>query len=92
MHRIALVHSAPTDPEIAVVQISKEDHDKLITDATKFFQSNSVFSKPVKEAKVQHPSEPATMVAEGASAVGSTCMLVLVHMPACNVIGYCIPL
>ncbi|HEV2470796.1 MAG TPA: hypothetical protein VGS78_16515 [Candidatus Sulfotelmatobacter sp.] len=96
MRIIARVTPNPGDPEIVIAQITRDDHPMLLKDAKEFINKNHMFSKDVNDAHVAHPSEkatpkksPRTKAVPGPETESS--VFVGVHMPACNVVGCCVP-
>ncbi len=51
MDCIALLHPTPTDPEVAVVKISNEEHKAFHDNPLKFVNDHKVFGKDVKSVK-----------------------------------------
>jgi hypothetical protein len=85
MHRIAFLHSTPKAPEIAILQISSEEHEELHEDALAFVNKNKVFSKNVASVQILPHAWPATTT-------GTTWQLVIIHQLSCTAAVACAPL
>lgn len=94
MHLIALVKATPTDPEIAILRISNQEHDDLHKDPLGFVNRNRVFGKDISRVDMQpHPSEETGARRPKASAkaeAASTWLVVIPHLPKCTAVASCI--
>ncbi len=83
MNRIGYLHSKPSDPEIATLEISEKDHDELHKDALAWVNKHKVFPKDVSSVKVApHLFEPKK---------GQTWQLVVIHELHCSAVVVCVP-
>ena len=85
MDRIAVMH--PRAPEIAIVQISEEEHGELHKNPLDWVNKHKVFPKAVKSVyMLPHESGPARKAGPGAE---STLIVTFVHFPKCAAVGAC---
>ena len=94
MHLIALVKAMPTDPEIAILRISNQEHDDLHKDPLGFVNRNHVFGRDISRVDMQpHPSEKmgATQLKASAKTEAAPNWLVVIpHLPKCTASATCI--
>lgn len=93
MHRIVLLHPTPTDSEIAILQISNQEHDDLHRDALGFVNKNKVFCKDVSSVDLQHTpgTTSAPRAKSGAKQTAASGWIVtLNHDPSCHSSGSCL--
>jgi hypothetical protein len=93
MHRIALLHPTPTDSEIAILQVSNQEHDDLHKDALGFVNRNKVFCKDVRSVDLQHTPGTASVARAKSGAkqsANSGWIVTLRHDPSCPVDGSCL--
>ena len=81
------------EPEIAVLQLSDEEHTALHTNALGFVNNNQVFGKPVNTVDIEpHPKKSSTAKpkAGAKAAVSSTWTTTILHWPNCTCRGACV--
>lgn len=82
------------EPEIAVLQLSNEEHTALHTDALGFVNSNQVFGKQVNKVDIEphapKKSSTAKPQAGAKAAVSTTWTTTILHWPGCTCKGACV--
>jgi len=78
MHRIALVCSKPGDPEVAILQLSNEEHDELHHDPTNFVNKNRIFCKDVSRVDVVEHS-----IGKKRKDASAGWLILSTHYPSC---------
>ena len=93
---VAFLHPTPEEPEIAIVRLSKEEHDALHKDPLGFVNKHKIFGKDV--SSVDLPAQPDDMASRVASKTlayhkndedPDTFMVVFVHQLSCTAKGAC---